>query len=172
MVETKNSPLPKRHSAFALILISLSVSARCITCISFQKFSSHPGVPGVWSMGLVVRNKLSHCCCCWNLTDVTLADEDTNSILTDNAIIGHSICNQCKWRHLVANFETNAHSTIWGTNLELLSNASRATWWPKVETKESFIWIFLSTELAGFVAGEIIQVIETIPWVFCASGNV
>ena len=34
-------------------------------------------------MGLVVSNKQNQCCC--NLTDVTLADEDINSILTDNA---------------------------------------------------------------------------------------
>ena len=28
--------------------------------------------------------KLTHWATCWNLTDVTLADEDTSSILTDN----------------------------------------------------------------------------------------
>ena len=52
-----------------------------------------------------------------DLTDVTLADEDTNSILTDNAkwaIQGNvamqvvpsdgQICNQCKCCHLVAKF--------------------------------------------------------------------
>ena len=43
----------------------------------------------------------------WNLTDVTLADEDTNSILTDKVnrrIQGNMWqckCNQCKWRHQV-----------------------------------------------------------------------
>ena len=35
----------------------------------------------VRSMGLVVSNSAT----CANLTDVTLADEDTNSILSDNA---------------------------------------------------------------------------------------
>ena len=48
-----------------------------------------------------------------NLTDVTLADEDTNSILTDNANRaiqgnvaiqvtrpGGQLWKQCKWRHL------------------------------------------------------------------------
>ena len=35
-------------------------------------------------MGLVVSNSVSKRPCA-NLTDVTLADEDTNSILTDNA---------------------------------------------------------------------------------------
>ena len=52
-----------------------------------------------------------------NLTDVNLADEDTNSILTDNANRaiqdsmmqpGGQICNICKCRHLMANFGTNA----------------------------------------------------------------
>ena len=55
------------------------------------------------------------------LTDVTLADEDTNSIPTDNANEatqgnaamqvtqpGDQICNLCKWPHLIANFGTNA----------------------------------------------------------------
>ena len=37
----------------------------------------------VRSMGLFVSNKLTIPCA--NLTDVTLADEDTNSILTENA---------------------------------------------------------------------------------------
>ena len=66
-----------------------------------------------------------------NLTDVTLADEDTNSILTDNAnraiqgnvamhvtLPGGQLWNQCKWCHLVAKFVTKA---------------SIATWWPKLE---------------------------------------
>ena len=58
---------------------------------------------------------------CVDLTDVTLADEDTNSILTDNvnrAIQGNvtmqvtqpggQISYTCKCRHLMANFGTNA----------------------------------------------------------------
>ena len=55
---------------------------------------------------------------CVDLTDVTLADEDTNSILTDNAnrafqgnvamhvtLPGGQLWNQCKWCHLVAKLE-------------------------------------------------------------------
>ena len=43
-----------------------------------------------------------------DLTDVTLADEDSNSIPTGD-VNGHSQAMwQCKWRHLVANIETNA----------------------------------------------------------------
>ena len=49
-------------------------------------FLSDPGVPGP----IFVSGCLSVCLSvrhrgCWDLTDVTLADEDTNSILTDNA---------------------------------------------------------------------------------------
>ena len=43
-----------------------------------------PRVPGVRSMGPVVSHKQTEEPCA-DLTDVTLADEDTNSILTDNA---------------------------------------------------------------------------------------
>ena len=70
-------------------------------------------------MGLVVSNSVRDLCA--NLTDVTLADEDTNSILTDNAnraiqdnvamnvtLPGGQIWNQCKWCHLVAKIGINA----------------------------------------------------------------
>ena len=52
-----------------------------------------------------------------------------------------------KWRHLVGKFRTNAGSVIW----------------PKLEPMECLTWIFLSTEFACFVAGEINQVIEAMP---------
>ena len=55
---------------------------------------------------------------CAYLTDVTLADEDTNSILTDTANRaiqgnvamhvtqpGGQLCKQCKWCHQMKNFE-------------------------------------------------------------------
>ena len=35
----------------------------------------------------------------------------------------------------------------------------------------SLTWIFFSTEFAFILAGEITQVIESIHWVRCASGN-
>ena len=67
-----------------------------------------------------------------NLTDVTLADGDTKSILTDNAnraiqgnvamhvtLPGGQLWNQCKWCHLVAKFATNASGAIWWLNLQL-----------------------------------------------------
>ena len=48
------------------------------------KFLLDPGVPEVRSMGPVLYNSMSEPPFA-DLTDVTLADEDTNSILTDNA---------------------------------------------------------------------------------------
>ena len=57
--------------------------------------------------------------------DLTLTDEDTNSILTDNtnraiqgnvamqmAQPGGQVCNLCKWRHLMANIRTNASDLV------------------------------------------------------------
>ena len=82
----------------------------------------------VRSLNPVVSHSLTDLCA--NLTDVTLADEDTNSILTDNAnraiqgnvamhvtLPGGQLWNQCKWCHLVAKFATNASGAIWWPNL-------------------------------------------------------
>ena len=82
---------------------------------------------------------------CADLTDVTLAGEDTNSILTDNAnraiqgnvamqvgnatwwptlqtmqMVPHDdqILNQSKLCHLLAKFATNANGAIWWPNLQ------------------------------------------------------
>ena len=75
-------------------------------------FFSDPVKPGVW---MSVLEWVRHICA--NLTDVTLADEDTNSILI--MPIGQSKAMwQRKWRNLVANFA---------------KNASGATWWPNFE---------------------------------------
>ena len=48
--------------------------------IGFLEFLSDPGIPGVRSMGPSLWNW-----CFVDLTDVYLVDEDTKSILTDNA---------------------------------------------------------------------------------------
>ena len=66
-------------------------------------FLSDPGVPGVRSMGPDVSPRRLA-----DLTDVTLADEDSNSIPTDDVIGQSQAMWQCKWRHLVAKIETNA----------------------------------------------------------------
>ena len=55
------------------------------------QFLSDPGVPGVRSMGLGLCPSLTERLCS-DLTDVTLADEDSNSIPTDDvnrAILGN-----------------------------------------------------------------------------------
>ena len=72
---------------------------------------------------------------CVNLSDVTLAEEDTDSILTDNtnrAIHiqgnvamqvtqpGGQVCNLCKWRPLMANIRTNASDLIETKTMELM----------------------------------------------------
>ena len=90
---------------------------------------------------------------CENLTDVTLADDDTNSILTDNvnrAIEG----NEAMQVLLVANFGSNASGVSWWPNFEPMQvvplgdpicnwckwcllvakfaiSASSSIWWPK-----------------------------------------
>ena len=54
-------------------------------------FLSDPGVPGVRSMGPDVSHSLTHRLCA-DLTDATLADDDSNSIPTDDvnkAILGN-----------------------------------------------------------------------------------
>ena len=53
-------------------------------CIHSHFFLSDPGVPGVRSMGPDV-SKSVHTRPFADLTDVTLADEDSNSIPTDDA---------------------------------------------------------------------------------------
>ena len=70
-------------------------------------FLSDPGVPGVRSMGSDVSHSL-HPRGFADLTDVTLADEDSNSIPTDDVNGQSQAMWQCKWRHLVAKIETNA----------------------------------------------------------------
>ena len=50
---------------------------------------------------------------------------------------------------------------------KLVTCANYATWW---STLESLTGIFFWTEFAFFLA--IFQVIESIPWVRCASGNI
>ena len=58
------------------------------------------------------------------------------------------IWNQCWWRHLVVKFWTNTSGTAYN--------------WPNLEPMQ----------VAFYLAGEITQVKESIPWVRCASGNV
>ena len=80
-------------------------------------FLSDPGLPAVRSMRIC--------------SDVNLADEDTNSILTGNANraiqdyvaiqltkCGGQICNLYKWCHVVVKFATNVSGAIRWPNLD------------------------------------------------------
>ena len=76
-------------------------------------FLSDPGVPGVRSMGPDVSARGFA-----DLTDVTLADVDTNSIKTADRVIrgnvtmqvmqvmqpGGQLWSQCKWQHQMTKF--------------------------------------------------------------------
>ena len=73
-------------------------------------FLSDPGIHGVWSMGLESRLLIVITRCFWDLTDMTLADEDTSSIQIDDA---NRAMWQCKWRYFVAKFRTNANCATW-----------------------------------------------------------
>ena len=76
---------------------------------NWDSFLSDPGIIGVRYMGLSVSNRPFA-----DLTDVTLADENTNLILTDNvnrAIQGNEamqVCNYWKGRLLVTKFAANS----------------------------------------------------------------
>ena len=97
--QTKNGII-WRTLSFGLILpFFLPLCSRKLA----TSFLSDTGKPVVRSMGRYA-----------DLTDVTLADEDTNSIITDNANRaiqgnvamqatqpGDQLCKQCKWRHLM-----------------------------------------------------------------------
>ena len=61
-------------------------------------FLSDPGKPGVRSLGPDVRHWVQEVC--EDFTDVTLADEDNNSIPTDDA----NRAMTGKWHHMVVKF--------------------------------------------------------------------
>ena len=72
----------------------------------------------------------------WALTDMTLADDDTDPILTDNANRaiqgnvsmqvtqpGSQLCKQYKWGHLMTKFWTSPSCATWWQNLQLMQVA-------------------------------------------------
>ena len=71
-------------------------------------FLSDPGVPG----------PIYGCVCLWNLTNATLADEDTKSILTDNAN-----------RVIQGKFSSEKKLC----SEKKLTIASGAIWWPNLQ---------------------------------------
>ena len=82
-------PLIDEHQAWRWwrgrqLITSVSTSHPVRTAWSLCQFLSDPGEPGVRSLGPDVRPSVS-LRPCWDLTDVTLANEDTKSIPTANA---------------------------------------------------------------------------------------
>ena len=82
-------------------------------------------------MGSVVSHSVRAVCA--KLTDVTLADEDKNSIQTDNA-------------NKMANFEINASGAIWWSYLQPMqgakigTNANFAIWWLYLQLREHYLY--------------------------------
>ena len=128
------------------ILMSRSEWYKKSSVTTFCQFLSNPGVSGVRSMGSLLSNWLTERPCA-DLTDVTLADEDTNPILTDNAnrtFHGNEamqvtqpgcqiwnqvmqvtwpddqILNQSQLCQLVTKYTTNTTGAIWLPNLQLM----------------------------------------------------
>ena len=97
-----------------------------------------------------------------DLDVVTLADEDTNSILADNANrtfqgnVSTRVIQVIQVIQVIISFYTGRFKLVEPTN------ASGAIWWPNLELMQ----------VAFYLAGEIFQVIDSVPWVRCASGNV
>jgi len=176
----------------------------------FVPFLSDPGLPGVQSMGPVLSHWLTEPPFA-DLTYVTLADEDTNFILTDNANRafqgnvamwvtkpGGQLWNQAMQvtlpnDQLLNWFATNQKcilkrntNQIWRNTAHLnLRNAttSQSRFGSQTEqTLSTCVLILISSwrgwtcsytmQVAFYLAGEITQVKESIPWVRCASGNV
>ena len=77
-------------------------------------------------------------------------NSDITSSKTMKILKGENYDNKKKfwWHHLVVKFWTNTSGTTYN--------------WPNLEPKQ----------VAFYLAGEITQVIDSIPWVRCASGNV
>ena len=83
------------------------------------------------------------------------------------------ICNLNKWRHLVANFATNACGALWWSNLQLMqvaqSGGQICNWckWCHLVAKYG-----TNARAFSLLTEEITQVKKAIPWVSRASGNV
>ena len=139
-------------------------------------------------MGPVVWNKLRDLVA--DLTDVTLAAEDTNSILTDNANMA--------FQGKVAMRVTQPSGQLWNQAMQVNRSTSQNDYL-KVVRKTSHkiiiqnccffkvipcclnISIYQSLEWSSYFSQDYIklisvrkpiQVIDSIPWVRCASGNV
>ena len=111
----------------------------------------YPWGPIYWFASLSLTIKVSETPFA-DLTDVTLADEHTNSSWWENlqlmqvALSCGQFFNSCKWCHLVAKFGTYASDAIWWPIFQLMqvlqvapscgnfsTHASGAIWWPNLE---------------------------------------
>ena len=104
----KSEKLEKSY--YCRVVLYISLSDPCVHGVSFMS----PGVcPSLTDRPFA------------DLTDVTLAGKDTNSILTDyanRAIQGNAMW-QCKWLKMVAKFGTTTSGAIWWPNLQLIQVA-------------------------------------------------
>ena len=64
---------------------------------------------------------------------------------------------------MLAKFGTNSGGITWLSNFELIQVEPHTI---------GQIWNQCNVQVAFYLAGEITQVIDSIPWVRCASGNV
>ena len=69
-----------------------------------------------------------------DLIDVSLVDEDANSILADETNRAISAIWKCKWRHLVTKFGSEASFATWRllfvSSVHFETCASGSFWWP------------------------------------------
>ena len=72
-----------------------------------------------------------------DITDVTLADQATNSIQADNANMAIQGNVAMKWLNLVANFGTNARDVIPRPNFEPIFNKSENVYFNEIQWNTS-----------------------------------
>ena len=99
--------------------------------------------------------------------------------------LGGQIWNKCQWRHMVGKIATNASGAIWWANLQLMQLApSGGQIWNQYASGASggkignqCNWCHKEAKFVINASGAIwwprfTQVMESILWVRCASGNV
>ena len=102
-------------------------------------FLPDPCVPGVWLMGPSLFNSLTPTPC-WNFSDVTLADEDTNSVLADDANTMHAD------RSISSNTLSSRltrRCTMCGRRSPAWSVVPLAVWCKQVGVQSTLPWYFL-----------------------------
>ena len=144
-------------------------------------------IPSQYELIMPIRQSRAMRQCKWlNLVGKSVTMQVVPSVTMQMVPSDGQICNQCKWRHLVAKFVTNASSATWWPKMEPMPIALNVGqiwnqyWWRHLVVKfwtntsgTTYNWPNLEPmQVEFYVAGEITQVIDSIPWVRCASGNV